>query len=40
MYLDDMFGRMRISHSMFHYERIRRKRVWEKRGALSHVIPK
>ena len=40
MYLDNMFRRMRISHSMFHYKIIRPKRVLEKGGALSHVIPK
>ena len=38
--LNGVFGGIRGSHSMFHYERIRRKKGLRKGGALSHVRPK
>ena len=38
--LDGVFGEMRGSHSMLHYERIKRKRALEKGEALSHIRPK
>ena len=33
--LDGVFGGMRGSHSMFHYERMRRNKALEKVGVLS-----
>ena len=38
--LDGLFMGMMRSHSMFHYERFKRKRGLEKEGALFHVRPK
>ena len=38
-YLDGVFEGIRRSHSMFHYDIIRRKKALEKGGALSDVRP-